>query len=337
MGNARKMCFDRILPGDLGKVHRVRSMANGRSRAISLIGKQWVNGTKITIRFVDGSEEQKAMVRQHAPQWTDYANLRFEFTEDPTAVIRVSFDASDGAWSYVGTDNLNIPLHAATLNLGWQDEGVILHEFGHMIGLSHEHQNPDGGLQWNEERVIADLAGAPNFWTEQQTRHNVLNKYSADQVHGTEFDLQSVMLYAFPAEWTTNGVSTSANEKMSAMDKAFVRAKEMYPPDGPSLDIVELPVAETHAASISTPGEIDVYKFIVTTPAVHTMQTLGATDAYLTLLGPDDPTQKLAENDDGGAGHNALILADLEAGEYYLQVRHFDANSQGDYRIMVSR
>lgn len=337
MNKARKMCFDRILPGNLGKIYKVRSMVDGRSRAVSLIGKQWVNGTTITIRFMDGTEEQKAMVRQFAPQWTEHANLHFVFTEDPTAVIRITFDANDGAWSYVGTDNLNIPLHAATLNLGWQDEGVILHEFGHMIGLSHEHQNPDGGIQWNEAKVIADLAGSPNFWTEQQTRHNVLNKYSADQVHGTEFDPLSVMLYAFPADWTTNGISTSANEKMSAMDKAFVKAKEMYPPDGPSLNIVELPVFETHMASISTPGEIDIYKFTVTASAIHTVQTLGVTDAYMTLLGPDDPTQKLAENDDGGAGSNALIQADLIPGDYFVQVRHFSEVSEGDYRVMVSR
>ncbi|MFK7993968.1 MAG: DVUA0089 family protein [Granulosicoccus sp.] len=337
MKSARKMCFDKILPGDLRRVHRVRSMRDGRSRAVSLIGKQWVNGTTITIRFLDGTDDQKSMVREFAPQWTEHANLVFKFTDDPTAVVRITFDENDGAWSYVGTDNLNIPLHAATMNLGWQDEGVILHEFGHMIGLSHEHQNPDGGIQWNESKVISDLAGAPNFWSEDQVRHNVLNKYSADQVHGTEFDPKSVMLYAFPAEWTTNGVSTSANEKISDLDKAFVKAEKMYPPDGPSLDITELPVIESHKGSISSPGEIDIYKFTVTTPATHTVQTLGALDAYMTVLGPDDPTRKIAENDDGGAGQNALIQANLAVGDYYVQLRHFNENSEGDYRVMVSR
>lgn len=337
MAGARKMCFDRLLPGDLNRVHRVRSIGGGRSRAISVIGKQWVNGSTITIRFVGGTPAQQDMVRQIAPRWTEHANLAFEFTDDPTAVVRVSFDANDGAWSYVGTDNLSIPLHAATLNLGWQDEGVILHEFGHMIGLGHEHQNPDGGLQWNEEQVIADLAGPPNFWTPEQTRHNVLNKYSADQIHGTEFDPKSIMLYAFPAEWTTDGFSTSENEKLSELDRAFVRSAEMYPPDGPSLDIVELPVAVAHAARISEPGEVDVYRFTVSTAGLHTVQTLGTTDVVMTLLGPGDATAKIAEDDDGGAGRNALIAAELQPGEYHVQVRHFNANREGDYRVMVSR
>ena len=226
---AGKMCFDKILPSELNKVRQVKRMPGGKTRAISLIGKQWPNGSTISIRFLNGTPQQHDLVKQHAPQWTQHANLTFEFTDDPTSVVRITFNADDGAWSYVGTDNLGIPLHAATMNLGWQDKSVILHEFGHMIGLSHEHQNPVGGINWNEDAVIAALAGAPNFWTPEQTRHNVLNKYTVDQIHGTEFDGKSIMLYAFPPEWTTDGFSTSENDDLSNIDKDFVKSSEMYP------------------------------------------------------------------------------------------------------------
>ena len=194
MPTAAKICFDRILPRNLRRPQRTWMPLGGPERAISLIGKQWVNGSNIRIRFMEGSQAQQDMVRQIAPIWTEHANLSFEFTDHPRAEIRVTFDANDGAWSYVGTDNSNIPLHAATLNLGWQDEGVIRHEFGHMIALSHEHQNPAGGIVWNEDAVISDLSGPPNFWDEATIRHNVLNKYSVDQVMGTGFDEDSIML-----------------------------------------------------------------------------------------------------------------------------------------------
>jgi len=36
------------------------------------------------------------------------------------------------------------------MNLGFLDGGTAAHEFGHAIGLAHEHQNPAGGIQWNE-------------------------------------------------------------------------------------------------------------------------------------------------------------------------------------------
>jgi hypothetical protein len=277
------------------------------------------------------------MVQAIAPEWTRHANLTFEFTDDPTAEIRVTFDANDGAWSYVGTDNASIPLHAATLNLGWQDEGVILHEFGHMIGLSHEHQNPAGGISWNEAKVIEDLAGPPNFWSEQQTRHNVLDKYAADQLHGTEFDSASIMLYAFPTEWTTNGFGTHENEKLSSLDEQFVRSAAMYPRD--SAPDAETPVAvvESTVAAIGVPGEVDVFVFDVTVAGSHTVQTLGTSDIYMTLLGPDNPTQKVAEDDDSGAGRNAQITSELGPGKYYVRVRHFSDRATGDYRLLISR
>lgn len=335
---AGKMCFDRILPNDMGRVQQLRQVKNGTDRAISLIGKQWPNGSTISIRFMDGTTEQKELVKKHAVEWTEHANLKFDFTDDPTAVIRVTFNPSDGAWSYVGTDNLNIPIHAATLNLGWQDKGVILHEFGHMIGLSHEHQNPVGGISWNESVVIEDLAGPPNYWTPGQTRHNVLNKYTADQIHGTEFDARSIMLYAFPASWTTDGFSTSANESLSDVDKAFVKAAKMYPGGGGGgdTDTVTLNISDSVEASIGEPGEIDTYSFQVETAGTYIMMTLGTSDMYMTLFGPDTVTSKVAENDDGGSGRNAQIVADLEPGNYLLQVRQYSDEQTGSYRVIVA-
>lgn len=340
MPKARHMCFDRILPRDLRRQQRTQSLAGGRTRAISIIGKQWVNGSTIRVRFMDGSQSQQDMVRNFAPQWTEHANLDFEFTDDRRAEVRVTFDADDGAWSYVGTDNLNIPLHAATLNLGWQDQGVILHEFGHMIGLSHEHQNPDGGIEWNEAKVISDLAGAPNFWDEATVRHNVLNKYSADQLHGTEFDPNSVMLYAFPDDWTTNMGATEENDDLSSMDKLFVKSAEMYPgreaPVAPDDRALELAVCTSTEAEIAAGGEEDLYKFEVKKEAVHVVETTGSTDVVVSLFGPGSVTRLVAEDDDGGEGRNSRISAVLEPGTYYTRVRHYSPRRTGEYRIRVS-
>ena len=334
---AKKICYDKILPSKLSEVQRVRRDSRGRERAISLIGKQWPNGSTLSIRFLDGTAEQQDMVREIAPEWTEHANLSFEFTDDPTAIIRVTFDETDGAWSYVGTDNLSIPLHAATLNLGWQDEGVILHEFGHMIGLSHEHQNPVGGIQWNEDKVIRDLGGPPNHWTPDQVRHNILDKYNVDQIHGTAFDPDSIMLYAFPSSWTLDGFSTEENEKLSDLDKAFVQASVMYPRDRTGSGPVELDIANLKSADIGQPGEVDNYSFEVSETGPHIIQTLGSTDMYMSLFGPDDNTLQIGQNDDSGSGRNAQIVAELSPGRYFLQVRHFSATEIGSYHVLVAR
>lgn len=337
MQPARKMCFDRLLPNQLNRPMRTR-MIGGKNRAISLIGKQWPNGSKIRIRFLGGTAEQQEMVREIAPIWTQHANLDFEFTDDPRAEIRVTFDPNDGAWSYVGTDNLTIPLHAATLNLGWLDKGVILHEFGHMIGLSHEHSNHEGGIEWNEAEVIKDLSGPPNFWDEATIRHNVLTKYKADQIHGTEFDPASVMLYAFPAEWTTNMGGTQENEDLSENDKAFVASSVMYPGRNSKKATTpkELDVLRGALAEISTDGEENLFNFHVKEEGIHIVETTGSTDLILTLFGPNSKTRKVSEDDDSGNGRNSRIVSELTPGEYFAVVRHFDPSATGEYRIMVS-
>src|SRR6266545_985552 len=322
MNIAKKLCYDRILPRDVSRPHRSLSQGPSRvPRAISPLHKQWTGGQTITITFKGGTSEQKDMVRQFAPEWCESANLKFEFVTSPAATVRVSFDASDGAWSYIGTDNLDIPVNAATLNLGWQDQGVILHEFGHMIGLAHEHQNPAGGIQWNEAAVIADLSGPPNYWDEATIRHNVLDKYAMDQIIGTDFDRESIMLYAFPASWTVGGQGTDFNNDLSKQDKAFVGSTQMYPRVNTTL--TEIPVYTGTRGSIASPGEQDIYRFVVGQAGDFVVETGGSTDVFLSLYGPNSQTRLVAENDDAGAGHNARIEASLQPGTYFVQVRHY--------------
>ena len=336
MSTTRKMCFDKILQTDLYRPRRLLSIS-GRVRAIAPRDKRWVNGSSITIRFLDGNALQRDMVKRIAPEWTRYANLDFVFTDDPMAQIRVSFDETDGAWSYIGTDNLHIPRNTSTLNLGWQDEGVILHEFGHMIGLAHEHQSPLGGMQWNEEVVIRELGGPPNYWDEATVRHNVLKKYSVDQVFGTEFDPNSIMLYSFPAEWTLNGVATHENQSLSDLDKQFVKSAKMYPrKDSPDVVAQEIKLDQMIQEQVNFAGEQDLYRFTASTDSTYRVETFGSTDTVIALYGPDNVSRLIAEDDDNGSRRNALIQAHLEPGTYFIQVRHYNEHLTGQYRIMVS-
>ena len=346
MATTDKVCFDRILPNEVYRPHlgRMLVLSNGPFRAAFEIAKLWQNQTTLHIRFLNGSAQQKQIVRQFAPQWTEHANLTFVFDDAPNAQIRIAFN-DDGAWSYIGTDALGIPSNQPTMNFGWQDEGVVLHEFGHMIGMIHEHQNPSANpIQWNKPVVIQSLSGPPNNWDTATIQHNMFDKYNQSQLNGSQFDSASVMLYSFPATWTLNGFHSEPNEVLSPVDLAF--AARVYPGrnggagggggaggTGP----VELPVFEGPIqAEIGQPGEEDLYKFTARKAGRYTIETEGPTDLIMKLFGPN--SSLIAQDDDSGTDRNPRIVTQLTPGEYTVQVRHYNTNSgTGTYSIKVGR
>ncbi|WP_437586060.1 matrixin family metalloprotease [Sorangium sp. So ce1000] len=248
------ICYDRKLPLDLeddGMRAAVReNPANDvdpnlnpndpnlkPAEKIALIArKRWRPGKVLKIRFLDGSATMQAKVEQYAMQWTQYANVQFEFGDSKYAEIRISFYADSGSWSALGTDALvedYFPRNQPTMNFGWlrddtDDEEysrVALHEFGHALGAIHEHQNPRGGIVWNEEAVYRVFSGPPNYWTREQIRYNIIEKYSEDILLGTDFDPASIMLYAFPAGLIVSpaGFRAEQNTRLSPMDIDFIK------------------------------------------------------------------------------------------------------------------
>jgi hypothetical protein len=331
-----KVCHERTLPKDQMRAQAV-VRRNGIAHAIIVARKMWINGSTLRVRFMGGTAAEQRTARDQSAWWAEHANLKFVFNNDPDAEIRIAFDHSDGAWSYIGTDARQIPINAPTMNLGFLDGGTAAHEFGHAIGLGHEHQNPSGGIQWNEEIVIRDLAGSPNFWDEATARHNVIEKYAANQIRGTAFDPDSIMLYFFPNSWVKSGKGTKANDVLSALDKAFIASAQAYPRlVKPSTEIKVGATASTKAA-IGKAGEEDVFQFVANKSGRHSISTGGSTDVVLKLFGPDDPTRLIGEDDDSGPGNNAHLLANLVPGKYLAQVRHYRLTGTGKYTIRVQR
>lgn len=334
-----KLCHDRLLPRDeaLMQPQETIRIGEGPVRAIIVPRKMWVNGSRLRVRFIGGNPAQQALAIEQAEWWTQFANLTFDFNNAPDAEIRIAFDSSDGAWSYIGTDSQGIPRDHPTMNLGFLDGGTAAHEFGHAIGLAHEHQNPRGGIEWNEEVVLRDLAGPPNNWSPDQIRHNVLDKYAIDQIRGTVFDPDSIMLYFFPGSWVKSGVGTKANDVLSEMEKAFIASEMAYPRT--SIQPAELGInAAATSASIGKPGEEDLFTFTVAKRGRHRIETGGETDVVMKLFGPNSQTSLIAEDDDAGPGLNARIATALNPGQYFAQIRHFNkAGGTGSYSIKVNR
>lgn len=336
MASRLKVCQERMLPTEEMRAQAV-VRRRGATRALLVQRKMWINGSTLRVRFMGGSAQEQQTAREQAAWWMDHANLKFVFNNDADAEIRVAFDANDGAWSYVGTDCRHIPVDEPTMNLGFLDGGTAAHEFGHAIGLGHEHQNPAGGIQWNEQKVIHDCAGAPNFWSEATTRHNIIDKYSVNQIRGTEFDPDSIMLYFFPDSWVKSGRGTKENSVLSKLDKAFIASARAYPKVAKPITDVKVGAVSATRAEIGKAGEEDVFHFAANKSGKYAVFTGGNSDVVLKLFGPDDPTHLIAEDDDSGSGANARVLANLVPGNYFAQVRHYRATGTGKYSIRVQR
>jgi serralysin len=201
-------------------------------RIAFVTAKKWKPGRTLRVAFLDGRPQAKSQVKAEAVEWCQHANIGLEFVTDPRqAEIRISF-RQQGAWSYIGTDALGIPKNQPTMNYGFLDPGVVLHEFGHALACIHEHQHPEGGIPWNREAVYRYYGGPPNNWDRQTIDQNIFARYGSDQTQFSQYDPTSIMHDPpAPALLTDPSKATGWNKSLSARDKEY--AATIYPSDGP--------------------------------------------------------------------------------------------------------
>lgn len=237
----------------------------------------------LKIAFLDGNDHQKEWVRQVidknlAPL---ISKIRLEWNAPvEESHIRISFGIPNQAWSMIGSDALQVPKNQPTMNLGWLDDDiqydvpelkgtgmVVLHEFGHAMGMIHEHQNPKGNpIVWNKPVVYEELART-NGWNKQLVDRNVFQKYGdyelcqqakeeediikrkleiqnycqGELVNGSEYDPESVMHYFFPARWIKEGPKKLlVNETFSKTDKKWLRKYYGVPEPKPEVEVDEI-------------------------------------------------------------------------------------------------
>lgn len=196
------------------------------------LGKIWKGRQALTVHFLRGEPALHARVLSAARQWLQ-PDIRFDIVAAPAGDrgdLRVDFNPHTGSWSYIGTDCSLIRPADPTMNLGWaaldtpEDDfnSVVVHEFGHALGLLHEHNHPQVAIPWNKIAVYDELGGDPNYWDKKKVDDNVFAKFAPSTVV-TPFDKDSVMMYTVPSTWTTDGSSYMPSPLPSPGDRATFR------------------------------------------------------------------------------------------------------------------
>jgi len=207
----------------------------------------------ITISFEGGDDDVLTLIEQTAKEWTDLGGeLQFSFRNSDgsfrkwtrfdstkTSDIRVSFRTGSwgGYWSTIGSLTENVSSGHPTMNLegldqdlkqylaqgtatAWKtsyEKSTILHEFGHALGLAHEHFHPKCQADMRMDAVVKDLMGPPNNWKKNKAKFNMDYAYylkvlfdegdiSQVPITSDSVDQNSLMLYSgFPDSYFKSG------------------------------------------------------------------------------------------------------------------------------------
>ena len=198
------------------------SAEGGRNRAWTIHDTVATNETHsriLTVEFLDGWKfrDERNSVEKAAREWVDECNIILKFVSSGRSDIRVKFDdKATGAW-HVKRANVGAPLgnreqHRAsneyTMYLTTDfSYGIALHEFGHALGLIHEHLSPQFAkyFEWKGKRVVErgeqraefykkidDAYGGSLSDGDIDTNFLVLNEIDEEK---SSLDLASVMTY----------------------------------------------------------------------------------------------------------------------------------------------
>lgn len=192
----------------------------------------WPAGT-MTVALDMKDKKSKAVVKHAIFQWMkETPSLKIKFVDGKAGHIRISDDEKiKGNWSSLGTNALLVPKGQPTMHLDQTNDmaqlySAALHEFGHALGLQHEHQHPDRELDWDNEDIIkrSMARGYSRKDAADLIEGNIIPTASGPDAILTTYDPKSVMHYILAEKDDPRQSTVFRNSSvLSPGDKTMIR------------------------------------------------------------------------------------------------------------------
>lgn len=185
---------------------------NAQALTVKSTTTLWETGDTIKFFFENVPLEYQIEIQEVASEWTRYANLNFEFFVYGTTPMDISRDvivslvegrrssqASTGRSDF-GVDTIILSIISSLMNprnrLVENRRFKILHEFGHILGASHEHQRSDNDLGVTDA-IIDEICSSIMY---RQRYSGCLRAFNVNELLELENDYDSGSIMHYPPE-----------------------------------------------------------------------------------------------------------------------------------------
>lgn len=255
-------CIASTLAGARAQTRLVPPEAKGppaaQLRAVVVRTVTWRPGTSIKACFHGGTQKAQERVMRVAREWQQYANVVLDFEEggsprkckgDNHEDIKITFIDNKGWWSTIGTlsrrqdPSMNLQFFGSDTPMYTNGQPapeavmrtIILHEFGHALGLLHEHQSPNANCDAEIDWEAAYKVGAQMGWDKEQVDRNFRQFVNSVELNATDVDRKSIMHYSLAPVLFKRGKESPCwvpeNGDLSERDRQFIAS--IYPKDAP--------------------------------------------------------------------------------------------------------
>ncbi len=225
------------------------------TRGVANALKMWtkpVAEENLTVKFLNGTEHYRELVKETVKEWEKVAGVRFYFVNDnENALIRIGFDYVPGmmsSWALTGTDHLQVynkqtepTVHFAQWRraLDKLRRRDVLRAFGQVLGLELEFRHPNFTPGWiTDENGNVDETRIREYWENELGNYiswEELKKIVLDPLQDQTFlisktdsyDSESVMTWPFYEMIAQNiplmEYDEDCKSELSVQDKEFIQ------------------------------------------------------------------------------------------------------------------